>query len=64
MNSFNLTNVKHTFKKKCLRFFRTVKKGTLIIDSSTIDPSVAKDVAAQADKKGAVYLDAPVSGGK
>ncbi|XP_033625268.1 3-hydroxyisobutyrate dehydrogenase, mitochondrial-like [Asterias rubens] len=41
----------------------TVKKGTLIIDSSTIDPSVAKDVAAQADKKGAVYLDAPVSGG-
>ncbi|XP_038079152.1 3-hydroxyisobutyrate dehydrogenase, mitochondrial-like [Patiria miniata] len=41
----------------------TVRKGALLIDSSTIDPSVAKEVAAQAEKKGAVYMDAPVSGG-
>ncbi|XP_022105573.1 3-hydroxyisobutyrate dehydrogenase, mitochondrial-like [Acanthaster planci] len=41
----------------------TIRKGALLIDSSTIDPSVAKEVAAQAEKKGAVYMDAPVSGG-
>ena len=43
---------------------RTVKRGCLIIDSSTIDPSVAQDVALLADKKGALYMDAPVSGGR
>lgn len=39
-------------------------KGTLLIDSSTINPDVAKEVASQAEEKGATYLDAPVSGGK
>ncbi|CAG0882340.1 unnamed protein product [Darwinula stevensoni] len=42
---------------------RTVKPGTLLIDSSTIDPGTAKMVAAEAEKKGAMYMDAPVSGG-
>lgn len=31
---------------------------------SRIDPSVSKDMAAIASKKGAVFMDAPVSGGK
>lgn len=44
-------------------FFRKVKKGTLLIDSSTIDPSVSKEMAVAAEKMGAVYMDAPVSGG-
>lgn len=43
--------------------FKTVQPGTLLIDSSTIDPNVSKEVAALAVKKGAVFMDAPVSGG-
>lgn len=43
--------------------FRKVKKGTLLIDSSTIDPSVSKEMALAAEKMGAVFMDAPVSGG-
>lgn len=39
-------------------------KGTLLIDSSTINPDVAKEVSLKAEEKGAIYLDAPVSGGK
>lgn len=46
-----------------LLFFRKVKKGTLLIDSSTIDPAVSKEMSIAAEKMGAVYMDAPVSGG-
>ncbi|XP_034017392.1 3-hydroxyisobutyrate dehydrogenase a isoform X2 [Thalassophryne amazonica] len=42
---------------------KKVKKGTLLIDSSTIDPAVSKEMALAADKMGAVFMDAPVSGG-
>ncbi|KAI1902502.1 hypothetical protein AGOR_G00045420 [Albula goreensis] len=42
---------------------RKVKKGSLLIDSSTIDPSVAKEMALASEKMGAVFMDAPVSGG-
>lgn len=45
-------------------FNRKVKKGSLLIDSSTIDPAVSKEMAAAAEKQGAVFMDAPVSGGK
>lgn len=45
-------------------FNRKVKKGSLLIDSSTIDPAVSKEMAAAAEKTGAVFMDAPVSGGK
>ena len=44
--------------------FRAVQEGSLLIDSSTINPEVAKEVASQADDKGSTYLDAPVSGGR
>ncbi len=40
------------------------KKGTIIIDMSSIAPLVSKEVAAAARKKGVEMLDAPVSGGE
>lgn len=43
---------------------RKVKKGSLLIDSSTIDPAVSKEMAVAAEKMGAVFMDAPVSGGE
>ncbi|XP_043922746.1 3-hydroxyisobutyrate dehydrogenase, mitochondrial [Protopterus annectens] len=42
---------------------KKVKKGTLLIDSSTIDPAVSKELAKEAEKCGALFMDAPVSGG-
>uniref|UniRef100_A0A8I3P2C3 3-hydroxyisobutyrate dehydrogenase, mitochondrial n=1 Tax=Canis lupus familiaris TaxID=9615 RepID=A0A8I3P2C3_CANLF len=42
---------------------RKVKKGSLLIDSSTIDPAVSKELAKEVEKMGAVFMDAPVSGG-
>ncbi|XP_013407608.1 3-hydroxyisobutyrate dehydrogenase, mitochondrial isoform X2 [Lingula anatina] len=41
----------------------TVKPGSLLIDSSTIDPMVSIDMAEQCSKKNATFMDAPVSGG-
>uniref|UniRef100_A0A0B6YUP5 3-hydroxyisobutyrate dehydrogenase n=1 Tax=Arion vulgaris TaxID=1028688 RepID=A0A0B6YUP5_9EUPU len=43
--------------------FSSVKKGTLLVDCSTIDPSVSIEMAAHAEKLQSVFLDAPVSGG-
>jgi 2-hydroxy-3-oxopropionate reductase len=40
------------------------KKGTILIDMSSIAPLVSKEVAAEAQKKGVEMLDAPVSGGE
>ena len=40
-----------------------VASGTLVIDSSTIDPHTARDVAMDARAKGLSMVDAPVSGG-
>merc|ERR1719244_1758846 len=42
---------------------KKVKKGSLLIDSSTIDPAISKEMAVAAEKMGAVFMDAPVSGG-
>ncbi|XP_074051651.1 3-hydroxyisobutyrate dehydrogenase, mitochondrial isoform X2 [Macrotis lagotis] len=42
---------------------KKVKKGSLLIDSSTIDPAVSKELAKEAEKMGAVFMDSPVSGG-
>ena len=38
-------------------------EGTLLIDCSTIDVQTARTVAAEAEKRGLLMLDAPVSGG-
>jgi 3-hydroxyisobutyrate dehydrogenase len=37
--------------------------GTLLVDSSTIDPATAREVASRASERGVSMLDAPVSGG-
>lgn len=39
------------------------KRGSIIADHSTVDPTTTQDLAAQAAAKGVAYLDAPVSGG-
>jgi len=41
-----------------------VQSGSLLIDSSTIDPAASQDIEKQAADKGAVYMDSPVSGGR
>lgn len=43
--------------------FNYAKKNTFIIDSSTISPIDAKNLAENAQKKGFICADAPVSGG-
>jgi len=43
---------------------RGIQPGSFMIDSSTIDPAVSKDVARIASEAGGTYIDAPVSGGK
>jgi len=44
--------------------FETVRKGSVIVDMSTIAPAVARGLAAKAEAKGVAMLDAPVSGGE
>lgn len=43
--------------------FGTMQKGTLLMDSSTIDPSVSQEIATKAEELGASFVDSPVSGG-
>jgi 2-hydroxy-3-oxopropionate reductase len=40
------------------------KPGSLVVDMSSIDPTVSKEVGAELAKKGIRFLDAPVSGGE
>jgi 2-hydroxy-3-oxopropionate reductase len=41
-----------------------LKRGTLVIDMSSISPIATKDFAQRVNEKGCDYLDAPVSGGE
>ncbi len=43
--------------------FAGMRTGALIIDMSTISPVVTRRLAAEAERRGATMLDAPVSGG-
>ena len=43
--------------------FAGMRPGALIIDMSTISPVVTRRLAAEAERRGATLLDAPVSGG-
>jgi len=43
--------------------FAGVARGVTLVDSSTIDPHTAREVAAEAAKRGNPMADAPVSGG-
>lgn len=40
------------------------KPGTILVDMSSIAPLVSREVAAKAEEKGVIMLDAPVSGGE
>jgi 2-hydroxy-3-oxopropionate reductase len=40
------------------------KAGSLVVDMSSIDPTVSKEVAAELAKKNIRFVDAPVSGGE
>ena len=56
----------HIFKSSFnqrLFSFSNVKPGSLLIDTSTIEPAVAQEMAELTQSKGATFLDAPVSGG-
>lgn len=44
--------------------FSAMSKGTVIVDSSTIAPAIARRLATRAQELGASLLDAPVSGGE
>ncbi len=44
--------------------FGAMQKGTVIVDSSTISPAIARRLSARAQELGAAMLDAPVSGGE
>jgi len=44
--------------------FSAMQKGTVIVDSSTIAPAIARRLAARAKELGGSMLDAPVSGGE
>jgi 3-hydroxyisobutyrate dehydrogenase len=51
-------------KKLCEEtLFPNLAKDSIIIDSSTISPLVAKELSEKANSKGLHYVDAPVSGG-
>jgi 3-hydroxyisobutyrate dehydrogenase len=43
--------------------FAGVAPGVTIVDSSTIDPASVREFASQAEQRGSVLVDAPVSGG-
>lgn len=44
--------------------FGAMQKGTVIVDSSTIAPAIARRLAERATELGGAMLDAPVSGGE
>ncbi|PWW02480.1 3-hydroxyisobutyrate dehydrogenase [Paenibacillus cellulosilyticus] len=44
--------------------FSAVSEGTVIVDSSTISPDLARRLAVDATSRGAIFLDAPVTGSK
>ena len=43
--------------------FETVRKGSVLIDMTTTEPSLAVDIYNRAKEKGVYSIDAPVSGG-
>src|SRR5262249_43343958 len=44
--------------------FVKAKRGSIVIDMSTISPQVTRELADEAKSKGILWLDAPVSGGE
>ena len=44
--------------------FQGMKDGTIVIDNTTASAEIARELAAEADRRGCAFLDAPVSGGQ
>src|ERR1700704_5103217 len=44
--------------------FSAMKKGSLFVDHTTASASIARELAAEAAKRGFGFVDAPVSGGE
>jgi 3-hydroxyisobutyrate dehydrogenase len=44
--------------------FSSMKKGSLFVDHTTASASIARELAAEAEKRGFGFVDAPVSGGQ
>jgi 2-hydroxy-3-oxopropionate reductase len=44
--------------------FGAIQEGTIVVDTSSIAPAVARRLASRAEALGATMLDAPVSGGE
>ncbi|MGX1099336.1 NAD(P)-dependent oxidoreductase [Amorphus sp. MBR-141] len=44
--------------------FQGMKDGTVVIDNTTASAEIARELAAEADRRGCAFLDAPVSGGQ
>jgi 3-hydroxyisobutyrate dehydrogenase len=44
--------------------FDAMKRGAIFIDNTTASAEVARELAAEADKRGIGFIDAPVSGGQ
>ena len=44
--------------------FEAMKKGAIFIDNTTASALVARELAAEAEKRGLAFIDAPVSGGQ
>jgi 3-hydroxyisobutyrate dehydrogenase len=60
----------HILVRNCMESHKVIfdvlyrcRKGTLIIDSSTIDPNASKELIDKAGTCGVRMVDAPVSGG-
>ena len=44
--------------------FRTMKKGSVFVDHTTASAGIARELSAEAEKRGIGFIDAPVSGGQ
>ena len=44
--------------------FETMEKGAVFIDNTTASAEVARELAAEAERRGFAFIDAPVSGGQ
>ena len=44
--------------------FRTMAKGTLYIDHTTVSAKIARQLSVEADSRGLMVVDAPVTGGQ
>lgn len=55
--------VEEVFGNKSTGLWRTIQPGTIVCDSSTVDPDTPKRLAEVGKSKGVTIVDAPVSGG-